>query len=64
MKGTLIDILKITDETPNPLNKPTMRKLIDIDNTTLKALKHLAVDEGKDLKNYIQDKLKEIADGK
>jgi len=39
-----------------------MKKIIDIDEKTLKGLKHLAVDEGKDLKNYIQDKLKKLVE--
>jgi len=34
-----------------------MKKLIDIDDDTFKKLSHLAVDEGKDLKTYIQDLL-------
>ena len=37
-----------------------MKKLIDIPEEIVKDLKKLAVDEDKDLKNYIQDKLVEI----
>jgi uncharacterized protein YicC (UPF0701 family) len=38
-----------------------MRKLIDIPDEVLQDLKILAVKEGKDLKNFIQDKLIEIS---
>ena len=37
-----------------------MKKLIDIPNEIVKDLKKLAIDENKDLKNFIQDKLVEL----
>lgn len=37
-----------------------MKKLIDIPNEILQDLKIMAVKENKDLKNFIQDKLKEL----
>ena len=40
-----------------PLNKPIMRKNIDIPDEIVKPLKILAIEADKDLKNYIQDLL-------
>lgn len=37
-----------------------MKKIIDIPNEILQDLKIMAVKENKDLKNFIQDKLKEL----
>ena len=37
-----------------------MKKLIDIPEEIVQDLKILAVKENKDLKNFIQDKLKEL----
>jgi hypothetical protein len=34
-----------------------MKKLIDLDEETIKALSHMAIDEGTNLKVYIQDVL-------
>jgi hypothetical protein len=39
-----------------------MKKIIDLDEKTAKKLKHLAVDAGMDLKNYIQKILKDFPD--
>jgi hypothetical protein len=39
-----------------------MKKLIDIPDELLKDLKILAVKEGKDLKNFIQDNLKSLVE--
>ena len=36
---------------------PFMKKLIDIPDEIVKDLKKLAIDENKDLKNFIQDHL-------
>jgi|TARA_R110000823_G_scaffold280950_1_gene399128 hypothetical protein len=38
-----------------------MKKLIDIKEEDIQPLKIMAVKEGKDFKNFIQDKLSEIA---
>jgi len=38
-----------------------MKKIIDIEDETKKRLSHLAVEEGKDLKNFIQDLLIKVA---
>lgn len=40
-----------------------MKKLIDLDDETVRKLSHLAIDEGKDLKNFIQDSLYSLARG-
>lgn len=37
-----------------------MRKVIDIPNEIVKDLKKLAIDQDKDLKNFIQDELKKL----
>ena len=37
-----------------------MKKLIDIPEHAVKPLKKMAVDEGKDFKTFIQDKLVEL----
>jgi hypothetical protein len=37
-----------------------MRKIIDIPNEIVKDLKKLAIDQDKDLKNFIQDELKKL----
>lgn len=42
-------------------NTQTMRKLIDIPEDCVKPLKILAIQEDKDLKNYIQDLLISLA---
>ena len=39
-----------------------MKKLIDIPDEIVQDLKILAVKENKDLKNFIQDKLKELVE--
>lgn len=38
-----------------------MRKLIDLDNDVIKELNHLAIEQGKDVKNFMQDELIRIA---
>jgi len=37
-----------------------MKKLIDIPDEIIKDLKKLAIDQDKDLKNFIQDELKKL----
>lgn len=37
-----------------------MRKVIDIPDEIVKDLKKLAIDNNKDLKNFIQDELKKL----
>ena len=37
-----------------------MRKVIDIPDEIVKDLKKLAIDQDKDLKNFIQDELKKL----
>lgn len=37
-----------------------MRKVIDIPNEIVRDLKKLAIDQDKDLKNFIQDELKKL----
>lgn len=39
-----------------------MRKVIDIPNEIVKDLKKLAIDNNKDLKNFIQDELKKLVE--
>jgi len=39
-----------------------MRKIIDIPDEIVKDLKKLAIDQGKDLKNFIQDELKKLVE--
>jgi mRNA-degrading endonuclease RelE of RelBE toxin-antitoxin system len=39
-----------------------MRKVIDIPDEIVKDLKKLAVDQDKDLKNFIQDELKKLVE--
>lgn len=39
-----------------------MRKVIDIPNEIVKDLKKLAIDQDKDLKNFIQDELKKLVE--
>ena len=60
MGDKLIDILNITDKTPNPLQG--MDKLITIPPEIIQDLKILAVKANKDLKNYIQDELVKIVE--
>jgi mRNA-degrading endonuclease RelE of RelBE toxin-antitoxin system len=39
-----------------------MRKVIDIPDEIVKDLKKLAIDQDKDLKNFIQDELKKLVE--
>ena len=39
-----------------------MRKVIDIPNEIVKDLKKLAIDQDKDLKNFIQGELKKLVE--
>jgi mRNA-degrading endonuclease RelE of RelBE toxin-antitoxin system len=39
-----------------------MRKVIDISDEIVKDLKKLAIDQDKDLKNFIQDELKKLVE--
>ena len=39
-----------------------MRKVIDIPDKIVKNLKKLAIDNNKDLKNFIQDELKKLVE--
>ena len=41
---------------------PSKRKIIDLDDTTFKTLSIMAIEEGTNLKNYIEKVLSEIAD--
>ena len=41
---------------------PSKRKIIDLDDTTFKTLSIMAIEEGTNLKNYIEKLLSEIAD--
>ena len=41
---------------------PTKRKIINLDETTFKTLSIMAIEEGTNLKNYIEKLLSEIAD--
>ena len=41
---------------------PSKRKIINLDETTFKTLSIMAVEEGTNLKNYIEKLLSEIAD--
>lgn len=41
-----------------------MRKLIDIDEQTFKVLSKQAIDNGQNLKNYIEDRLRKLANVK
>lgn len=42
--------------------KPSKRKIINLDETTFKTLSIMAIEEGTNLKNYIEKVLSEIAD--
>lgn len=44
-----------------PQNKDKKKKLIHLDETISAKLSHKAIDEGKSLKKFIEDKLTEIA---
>ena len=41
---------------------PSKRKIIDLDETTFKTLSIMAIEEGTNLKNYIEKLLSDIAD--
>ena len=41
---------------------PSKRKIIDLDDTTFKTLSIMAIEEGTNLKNYIERLLSDIAD--
>ena len=41
---------------------PSKRKIIDLDDATFKTLSIMAIEEGTNLKNYIEKVLSEIAD--
>lgn len=41
---------------------PSKRKIINLDDTTFKTLSIMAIEEGTNLKNYIEKLLSEIAD--